>query len=38
MTKIPNNRPKFDIEERTFQFAKIDKPIRTWFSFDHCNL
>ena len=22
MTKIPNDRPKYDLEERTFQFAK----------------
>jgi len=22
MTQIPNNRPKYDLEERTFQFAK----------------
>lgn len=22
MIKIPNNRPKYDLEERTFQFAK----------------
>ena len=22
MTKIPNSRPKHDLEERTFQFAK----------------
>ena len=22
MTEIPNNRPKYDLEERTFQFAK----------------
>jgi len=22
MTKIPNNKPVYDLEERTFQFAK----------------
>jgi len=25
MTKIPNNKPVYDLEEITFQFAKIEK-------------
>ena len=25
MTKIPNNKPVYDLEERTFQFTKIEK-------------
>jgi len=25
MTKISNNKPVYDLEERTFQFAKFDK-------------
>ena len=45
MTKIPNNKPIYDLEERTFQFAKNQNSsghsyleFEICLVFDACNL
>jgi hypothetical protein len=42
MTKIPNSRPTYDLEERTFQFAKAVRLFikglpKSCHCFGHCN-